>query len=57
MGPNVSPGEGLERALRDVRLYGPEREAAAQAAYAVLPDGSGEATRRAVEAVVSWATR
>lgn len=57
MGPNVEPGDGLEWALNDVALFERERAEVAQAVYDVLPDGSGEATRRAVEAVVLWATR
>lgn len=57
MGPNVSPGDGLEQAVEAAPGFVAERAEVAAAVYDVCPDGSGEATRRAVEAVVSWATR
>jgi hypothetical protein len=56
MGPQVSPGESLSAAVRLAPAFVEGRREAAQAAYAVLPDGSGEATARAVEAVLSWAS-
>jgi len=57
MGPQVEPGDGLDDALAVAESFRAERAEAAQAAYDVLPDGTGEATRRAVEVVVSWTTR
>lgn len=55
MGPEVSPGGNLDRALQVAKSFTEQRQKAASAAYAVLPDGSGEATARAVEAVMKWA--
>ena len=57
MGPQVEPGGSLAAAIKLSPTFGEQRFAAAQAAYSVLPDGSGEATAKSVEAVLSWAAR
>ena len=56
MGPNVEPGGDLVAAVRSAaRGWAGERRRAAELAYDLLPDGSGEATRACGEVLAEWA--
>jgi hypothetical protein len=57
MGPQISPGDDVWQAVEQAKSYGLVQGWVAADVYEHPPDGSGQATEAAVEAVTLWATR